>query len=322
MNMKISLITTCLCIIIQLSTSVVCTAQTNDSDNSKFPVLTGKYLGQKPPGIIAEKFAEGIIPNEQIKALGVSFTPEADELYFSSWRKNPRAVIMYMKIDNGKWTAPEIMEFSRDYMCWDLNLSPDGKKMVFSSKMPLEGTEETKDGNIWMIEKDGNGNWGKPQYLSSIVNTSEDEVHPTIAENGNIYFFAGYDGGIGSADIYCTEFVDGEYAKPVNVGKGANSRDSELDPFIAPDESYMIFHSRKPGGYGENDLYITFRNEAGKWSDAVNMGENVNSEFTDYCGRVTSDGKYLIFSRKVEGKTLFFWVSAEVIEHLRINREQ
>lgn len=47
---------------------------------------------------------------------------------------------------------------------------------------------------------------------------------------------------------------------------------NDHDPFIAPDESCLIFSSNRPGGYGSNDLYISFRNDNDTWTAPRNMG--------------------------------------------------
>jgi hypothetical protein len=56
------------------------------------------------------------------------------------------------------------------------------------------------------------------------------------------------------------------------LGPSVNSEYNEADPFVAPDESYLIFQSKRPGGFGNNDLYISFRNKGGQWCrESVNL---------------------------------------------------
>lgn len=38
-----------------------------------------------------------------------------------------------------------------------------------------------------------------------------------------------------------------------------NTDYNNSDPLIAPDESYLIFHSGRPHGFGEHDLYISLK---------------------------------------------------------------
>src|SRR6186713_2131449 len=78
------------------------------------------------------------------------------------------------------------------------------------------------------------------------------------------------------------------------------------DPLIAPDESFLIFHSNRPGGFGIKDkdvnvihcdLYISF-NEAGKWTKPINMGDQINTTGIEMAPALTPDGKYFLFTRR------------------------
>ena len=65
------------------------------------------------------------------------------------------------------------------------------------------------------------------------------------------------------SDIFRSRSIDGKYSHIENLGELINTEYHEWDPFIAPDESYLIFCSMKPRGFGGDDLYITFQTEHG-----------------------------------------------------------
>ena len=81
-----------------------------------------------------------------------------------------------------------------------------------------------------------------------------------------------------------------------SLGKLLKENFVEWCPYIAPDESYMIFSAYEIGGIENNDLYIVFKEDDGNWSDAVNMGESINTEYQEQFPRVSNDGKYLFFT--------------------------
>ncbi len=85
----------------------------------------------------------------------------------------------------------------------------------------------------------------------------------------------------------------------------------------SPDESYILFDSDRPDGYGKSDIYISFRTKDSFWSKAKNVGWSVNSEYSDWYPTITPDGKYLMFSRNIDGLANIMWVSAKIIEELR-----
>ena len=123
----------------------------------------------------------------------------------------------------------------------------------------------------------------------------------------------------GAMDIYFSKFTDGRYAAPEKLGPEVNSDAADLDPAIAPDESCLVFQSNRPGGFGQMDLYISFRSRDGSWTTAVNMGDKVNSASSESSARVSADGKYLFFNKtNRQIRTSWrYWVSTEIFEELR-----
>jgi len=100
----------------------------------------------------------------------------------------------------------------------------------------------------------------------------------------------------------------------VNTGKFT------AHPFIAPDESYLIWDSEREGGYGDSDLYISFRQMDGSLGPAINMGDEVNSDKWDAYASVTPNGKYILFNRAMgddNDNVDIYWVNAKIIENLR-----
>lgn len=113
---------------------------------------------------------------------------------------------------------------------------------------------------------------------------------------------------------------DGKRQEPETMGPVVNSGEWTAHPFIAPDESYLIWDSEREGGFGESDLYISFRQKDGSWGPAINMGEGVNSDKWDAFASVTPDGKYILFNRGIDtdnNNVDIYWVDAKIIETLR-----
>jgi len=257
--------------------------------------LTGEYLGQVPPGDSAVLFAPGIISTREAER-DACFSPDGTEFYYSMTGSN-YYVIVEMILENGKWAGPEVAPFSGLYSDIEPAYSPDGKRIYFSSNRPLKGAGEPKpDYDIWYVEKTDSG-WSDAINIGAPVNTEGNEFYPSIADDGTLYLTASYEGSLGFEDIYKSELVNGKYTDPVNLGEAINSPLYEYNSFIAPDENFIIYsgHGRQDG-FGSGDLYISFRQDGGSWSKAVNMGDKINSRFLDYCPYVSPDGKYLFFS--------------------------
>jgi len=304
---------------------ISCDTQVKESKDSDFPILKGAYLGQKPPTMIPEIFAPGIIStgfSERIAA----FTPDGKELYYVL-AGAPHSVILYTKEVDGKWTKPKVAPFSGNKSA-EFNISPDGNKIVFIYK------PHGPDDLVWMVERDGEI-WGEPYTLPPYING-----YSTLAENGNVYFNSLNEDNR-SWDLYVSVVVNGEYSTPLNLGNNINNELHEADPFIAPDESYLIYARRDPKGFGGADIFISFRNKDGNWTKSINMGKNINSDSDEYCPTVSPDGKYFFFlsfrkthmdyseipltiNEKVQilnspgnGNGDIYWVSSQIIQDLK-----
>ena len=219
-----------------------------------------------------------------------------------------------------------------------VRFSPDGNRIYYASKRPIDKNEEPKsDFDFWFVQRTENG-WSEPKYEGSIVNSERDDLVSSISANGTKYF--DYKG-----DIYKAQLVNEQYITPEKLSSSVNSKDWELSPFIAPDESYIIFVSCRPDiGDGKADLFISFKNEDGSWTNARNMGERVNSNAVDQAPGVTPDGKYLFFSSRRfcesfskktnnynntinklngpgNGSSDIYWIEAGIIDSLRPKKE-
>jgi len=240
-----------------------------------------------------------------------------------------------MKQTNGIWNKPLKASFSSNHYDGDFSLSPNGKMLYLASDRPLEkGKPKPENSSIWVIRKTDSG-WSGPRLLEYPVNSGQHDSYPSVTTDGTLYFFSRRNGGFGSSDIYRSKLNKGKYTHVENLGTTINTEYNEVDPFIAPDESYMIFCTNKPGGYGEEDLYISFlKKENSSWTKPVNMGKEINSSKADWMPYVTPDGKYFFFtSNKMmklspdiqksitdlpgNGSRDIYWVDAKIIEELK-----
>jgi len=280
----------------------------------------GPYLGQRPPGVTAEVFAPGLISeNEWAGCSG--FLNDGTVFVYSSmaagtdWRFKPTFV---MELEGGRWSEPQVAPFSA-YMPYNFTVGPGGKTVYFTTlKSPDKSTSMLlEQANIWAVTltKDG---WTEPVMLGASINTEEHyENYPTVARDGTIYYMSRREDTVGKTDIYRSRNRDGRYADAENLGPPINSVESDQDPFIAPDGSYLIVClTGRTDSFGKYDLYVSFPEEDGSWSEPVNLGEGVNTPGSEFRPYVTADGKYLFFTALGPDSNnigRIFWVSSEVI---------
>jgi len=199
----------------------------------------------------------------------------------------------------GRWSPPRVAPFSGRWSDADPHISPDGSKLFYISNRPINPTDSIArdDYDIWMVEKNAAGNWGVPKHLPSPINMDgTTEWSPSPAANGNLYFGSARPGGKGNNDIYVARWQNGAYVTPENVGDSVNTRAGEVEPWIAPDESYMIISGQGiSGGLGGFDLFISY-NRNGIWQKPLHLENGINSGSGDFNQSVSPDGQWLYFS--------------------------
>lgn len=296
--MKLSSYTKCIFHIISLTLILSCNPN-NEPMNEKLSVISGEYLGQKPPGSTPEIFATGIV-STGLDELNSVFSPNGKEFYFSlrtPWRT---ITIISIKKENHQWSKPKIPDFVSNYGDVDLSFSSDGEKLFFCSKRPLVENETKEDFDIWVVERMESG-WSEPQNLGSEVNSDMEDFYPTLTKNGALYFNSQREGR-GTNNIYRSIFNNERFQKAEKLPPPINTEFREFDPFIAKDGSYLFFASERPGGFGGADLYISFRIDEGVWTEPKNLEEKFNSEESEYCPMLTPDGKYFFFTSHRKSK--------------------
>jgi hypothetical protein len=275
-----------ICISITLLLSIL-TMSSKSYSQDDFPVLEDPYLGQKPPGLIPELFAPDIIQTEHREA-EAAFTPDLKEFYFrrrgGKYKNNTLVVIQYK--DN-RWTESVVPPRAGEPF-----ISPDGKILYLGKKY----RERTNSG--WSEVK----SLGAPFKDIPIMRL-------TVSSKGTYYF----DEATETGPIRYSRLIDGKREKPLTVNIDMGNWNAH--PFIAPDESYLIWDDQRESGYGGADIYISFRQKDGSWGASINLGDKINTEFGEAYGSVSPDGKYFFFHRGFGGdRGDIFWVDAQIIE--------
>ena len=282
-------------------------------DPVAFPVLRGPYLGQPAPGRARTPFALDIVSTHTFQHGTVAFSPDGREAFWVSSLPVVDAgysygMIVTSRVENGRWTPPRPAPFSRPRIGDDVPFfHPDGSKLFFISGR--DGGRES----IWWVDRTPSG-WSEPRRIEGGPNSKGMHWQFSVAADGSIYFNSADPGGAGRGDLYVSRFADGRYQDPVSVGAPVNSEFEEVAPFIAPDQSYLLFtRGGAPGNAGYLDLYVSVRNADGTWSAPRNLGLPVNTEANEICPIVSPDGRYLFFNSEADN----YWVDAAVIEEVR-----
>ena len=245
-----------------------------------------------------ELFAPGAISTRE-NELNAAFSPDGRTVYFTRKAGDGGRFAVILEstaLPGGGWSEPAVAGFSGQFADYDPILSPEGNQLFFISYRPLSGTAPRKDLDIWVVERAGTA-WGTPRNLGVPINSDGDELYPSVAADGTLYFSScGRPDSRGRCDLYRSRVQNGKYLTPENLGDSVNTAASETDAYVAPDQSYLVFAAYgRPDAVGDGDLYVTFfRSEV--WSAPRLLGGGVNSVAREYCPIVSPDGRYLYFT--------------------------
>jgi len=199
----------------------------------------------------------------------------------------------------GKITA--ISEINTRFAEYSPMVNTDETMMIFTSRRS-NTTGKAKDyfdnkyyEDIYISEKN-NGTWSEPKPLTTKVNTKKHDSNVGLSTDGKTLFI--YRSNKRNGDIYKSTLVNGDWTKPKALPKPINSKNTESSVCLSKDEKTIYFVSDRKNSIGGKDIFYCILQDNGKWSNAVNIGENINTKFDEDAIFLSPDEKTLYFSSK------------------------
>ncbi|MBQ0786567.1 MAG: PD40 domain-containing protein [Oceanihabitans sp.] len=209
--------------------------------------------------------------------------------------------IAVVKKEKKEWLEPELLAFNDSFMYLEPFLSSNGNRLFFVSDRPLDNTSsEKKDFDIWYVDRNNsNDTWSAPKNIGEPINSTFNEFYPSVSRNNNLYFTMEAPNGLGKDDIYFSKWNAGSYEAPVLLDENINSSGYEFNAFISREEKFIVYTKyNEDGGQGSGDLYISRKDENGKWGKAKNLGVPINTKYMEYCPFYDAENQILYFTSK------------------------
>jgi hypothetical protein len=253
----------------------------NDDQNRLFKIFSVTKKGNTgwmPPKILAKEITTGFNDGP------VTFNENGNIIYYSrntSIENSLRNIsdtsnklgIFSAELINGNWTNIKPFVFNNPmYSFCTPALTPDGKRIYFSSDMP--GGNGGMD--LYYCDR-GNNDWDPPVNLGPVINTSKNESFPFAYKFGKLYFASDGLEGYGGKDLFYTQEINGEWIVPVHLDSAINS--------TADDFGIVVDSTLENGFFSTNrrktdDIFI-FSSSPVEFTDCDTIKEN-NFCFTFY----------------------------------------
>jgi outer membrane protein OmpA-like peptidoglycan-associated protein len=242
-------------------------------------------LMQKPVPLKLENLGPAV--NSPYPEYLPSLTADGRRLYFTSRRpqagKEPNPLTggydedLYWceRDENGRWQPAQPLSppINSDRNEGAAFFSADGQWAFITLCDRADGLGSC---DIYFSELDGD-RWLPPKNLGPAVNSPAWESHPSLThDRKRLYFASSRLGGQGGSDIWYTEWKNGAWQTPINVGPPINTPGDEYSPMIAADGRTLYFASDYHPGMGGMDLFVSYLSDTG-WTTPKNLGYPFNT---------------------------------------------
>ncbi len=230
----------------------------------------------------------------------LTFAPDGATVYFDQ-QAGWNGFIMASHRVGKRWSTPRIASFSGQWQDHDPAMAPDGSFLVYTSnRTDVAGGAALHGGHLWRVDHRDEG-WSAPVRLPDAVNDAPSIYAPSVAANGDVYYQR-RDDTTHEFHLYRTAWRNGRYQPPQRLALGDPAA-HELDPAIAPDQSFMVFDANYAGKDKPDRLYMVFR-EGNAWSTPIDLGDAVN-RYEPWGSHLGPDGHTLYFTSNYTAKVSY-----------------
>ena len=193
----------------------------------------------------------------------LSFSTDANAIFFTRSnvkRNNPirakdglvKLKIYSAQLKGDVWANISELPFNNtEFDCAHPSVSPDGRRLYFSSNRP-----GGFGGMDLYVSTFINNKWSDPVNLGPKVNTDKNDVFPFIHTDGKVFFTSnGRKDGIGGLDIYFTMKTDTGWLTPQLLPEPINSRSDDFGIIVEKDKKTGYFSSNRAKGLGDDDIF-------------------------------------------------------------------
>jgi hypothetical protein len=257
------------------------------------------YLGQPPPGHVPRVFAPGVVSRGNIHSR-LTISPDGREILWNTVDMATFSTrILSVREAGGRWTPATPPSFAAEGDTKDPVFSADGTRLYYMARV----------GDRWVTRYvvPAAGGWSAPRESAAAF-----DVSSSFTRSGRVYFSSPMKTKVWETGIFSGRYREAGLSDVAPLDAAINVPGGiDYTPYVAPDESFLLFTSNRPlvGEKEDMHIHVAFRARDGAWSTPRRV--------SDIAGRFPSmspDGRYLFFCGD-DGN--IYWVDARVLELLR-----
>lgn len=174
-------------------------------------------------------------------------------------------------------------------------ITDDEKTIFYTSNRKYVSDFQEFTNDIYICNITFWGRWGTAKSISSKINSSDEQEIMTGMSRDGEWVFIEPDNAYGFQEILLSKNVKGRYIEPEKFGENINSKERESGATVTDGKDTLYFASKRPGGYGGLDIWMTLKLPDGNWGLPQNLGDNINTPFDENLPMLSKNGNILYF---------------------------
>ena len=178
-------------------------------------------------------------------------------------------------------------------------ISPDGKTLYFDRKDHPENTAQIVNDDIWVSTLGSTSNWVRAANVGGPLNNKGHNFLTAISPDGNTALLGNVyesDGSMTSGLSIAERQADGWGFPRKLIIRNYYNNNKFSEYHLGSDGKTIVMTVQRNDSYGGKDLYVSFSQTDGSWSEPLNLGSTVNTAATEMSPFLAADGKTLYFS--------------------------
>ncbi|MFA5511783.1 MAG: OmpA family protein [Candidatus Kapaibacterium sp.] len=178
-------------------------------------------------------------------------------------------------------------------------ISSDGRTLVFTREGHPDNIGDKKKQDVWISRIDSNGVFQKAENIGPPINDENANFAISVSTNANSIFLGNIylpDGNAKSG--FSSSVYDGytwSYPDSIII-KNYYNLTTKSSFCLANNGKILITAIKRNDSFGNTDLYVSFLDKDGTWTEPKNLGSQINTAAEELSPFLASDNKTLYFS--------------------------